>query len=212
MAPEVGRLVLAGLTVGLTHVVSGALVRAAEPGALGLRLLVVECRTGEILRLPEIALGSPDGWGERIAQVLTPILATVEPFVLPTTALFVLSSPEGAVITLDDQPIDEQTPASIAVEPGLRRLRLELPGYEPEELSVMAWRDQTRPVEVALRRRNETSIVRSWWLWTIVGVAAAGAVTGIVLWAVEAEREADLDFPDVRVSVEGAAGPALPGR
>jgi hypothetical protein len=55
-------------------------------------------------------------------------------------------------------------------------------------------------VEVTLRRGDTRPLVHAWWLWTIVGVAAAGAITGVVIWAVQASA----DLPDLTVTPTGA--------
>jgi len=111
-----------------------------------------------------------------------------------------MSTPTGAAVEVDGRATDAVTPETVDVEPGLHRLRLTLDGHLPEELTITAWRHQTRPVEVSLRPGGDTPLVRAWWLWTIVGVAAAGAITGLVIWAVQAGA----DLPDLTVTPTGA--------
>lgn len=41
---------------------------------------------------------------------------------------------------------------------------------------------------------EETPVYKKWWLWTAVGVVAAGAITGIVL----ASRPKNVEVPGVR--------------
>lgn len=95
----------------------------------------------------------------------------------------VLRGEVGAEVSLDGQPIGT-LPLVTKVKPGAHVIRVEKAGYEAWETSITVAAGSQLEVPVSLKQRPQqtasTPFYRTWWFWTITGVAiAAGAGTGI---------------------------------
>lgn len=195
----VDRLARTARDLSLEVVVTGAIGQGEEGGLVAL-LRVVDLGRRRI-RAVEVPLPEGEDQGSALARALAGALAprgARRPRSgQPATALFVLTTPPGATVAVDGAHRADATPATIEVAPGLHLLRLTLEGHDASELFVMAWDGQTRPVEVTLARTEPRTLLRAWWLWTLVSLAAAGAAVGIGLWAASAAE----DLPDARITI-----------
>ena len=59
----------------------------------------------------------------------------VEKSPTPTTHLYVRTSPAGAKVLLDGKPLGT-SPGVFAIEPGVRRIVIDLDGYEPDDKEI----------------------------------------------------------------------------
>ncbi len=118
--------------------------------------------------------------------------------------LVVTSSTEGAHVSVDGSE-SRQAPATFEVPPGEREVVVEAPGFDAASRTVLVEAGEDRELAVALEaRRGPSSPVqpgrrsfwRGPWPWIIGGVliAAAGAVTAVVLLSPEDDPAADWEL------------------
>lgn len=94
-------------------------------------------------------------------------------------------SAEGGQVTLDGKLLGT-VPLAREVEPGVHLVRVTKQGYKPYSTSVDVSGGSKIDLPVALepvagvQAKQGTPVYKTWWFWTIVGVAVAGgAGTGI---------------------------------
>ncbi len=116
---------------------------------------------------------------------------TLEVELIPLTAPISISSrPPGAIVLVDGQVVGT-TPFHGEVDPGARRFRLQLDGYDPAERTVelVAGGDykvafdlvKSKPLPgLADQERNRRPIYKKWWFWA----GASAAVIGVTILAV----------------------------
>ena len=97
-----------------------------------------------------------------------PTIATLEIETLPT----------GASLSIDAKDVGK-APKRAVLEPGGHTLIADLKGYEKSRAEVFLTAGQTRPVRLELTALpEEVPWYRHWYVWTIVGVVAAGGAAG----------------------------------
>jgi hypothetical protein len=144
----------------------GPLLLAAGPHTVGAR------RSGDEPAEKKIQVVS----GERLEVVLE-----LHPLaVVPTTArLTIATQPPGAELTIDGRFAGRE-PWSGTLGPGGHQVRAELKGYvnTHSEVVLSAGQERTLTLELQLvpPPQKRVPVYKRWWLWTIVGVVAAGAV------------------------------------
>lgn len=198
LAPRnIQRLASAGATAHVDAVVTGALSSGYDDSATA-RIAVLRVGAASAVAEEEVTLGPRPEWERSLRPVLIRLLAATAPRPSPPTgSVLVLSTPPGASIAVDGVPAAGVTPMLLTVSPGPHRLTLSLGGYDRALIDVTAWERQTSPVEVRLSRLRTNLGRRLWWLWTTLAVSAAGAVAGMVVWAVNEST----DQPDLQVDV-----------
>jgi hypothetical protein len=198
---NIQRLASAGAAAGVDAVVTGALSSGYD-GPATARLAVFRVGAAGGVAEEEVTLGPRPEWERALQPVLARLFAATAPRPAPrpsppTGGVLVLTTPPGASIAIDGEPAAEVTPALLTVAPGQHRLSLSLDGYDRALVDVTAWERQTHPIEVRLSRFRTNLGRRLWWLWTTLAVSAAGAVAGVVAWAVSTSQER----PDLEVVV-----------
>lgn len=106
---------------------------------------------------------------------------TLDVSLIPVAGIVEISSPkEGATVEIDGE-VAGSTPYEDDVNAGERTIVVKRPGHEPAErkMKIVAGEHydltmKPEPIPGATGG-EERSVARSWWLWTIVGVAAGGA-------------------------------------
>jgi len=204
--PTTARLLDFGRRTSIDGFIVASTLSSSASSGLTLTLIVIDIQAG-VASLPstDIALGDREGWTASLDSALSPVRTALAPRALPTE-LFILTDPPGAEVSVDGLRTGEQTPVALEVEPGPHQITLSHENRETVELDIVAWEGQTRPVEArfgpsraarAARVARRRAVLRSWWLWTIVGVVVAGgAATAIGLGIASAQ-----DNPDVHVTV-----------
>jgi hypothetical protein len=91
---------------------------------------------------------------------------------------FQLEPADAIVAAPDSMSMDYADAKSFTGKPGKHTVVVSANGYIPQTIEVEL--DGEKEMRVSLDA--EASIIESPWLWIIVGVAAAGAVTGGILW------------------------------
>ncbi len=207
-ALDIARLVELGRILELRWIVSIVAGPAPEEGSIGVELILIDVEQGEPGGRAELGLSVEGSWGpaldEAVAELLSEAALPPEPQPVepgppapPPTRLLVLTTPSGAHLTIDGSAHGGRTPALVEVDPGTHHVTISLDGYRQESRDVIAWANQTRPLEVQLEADTTTRWYRTWWFWTIVGVVVTGAAAGIATWAVIYQQ----DQPDVGVEV-----------
>lgn len=112
---------------------------------------------------------------ERVRQQLHGL---VDEMRVQLATLTVIPSVEGAVLALDGAPLAAREPRT--ADPGDHLIEATAPGYNRSAQTVRLARGERRRLELALQRSGG-GVLSRWWLWTIVGVAVAGAATAAVL-------------------------------
>ena len=76
----------------------------------------------------------------------------VEKSPTPTTHVYVRTSPSGAKVLLDGKPLGT-SPGVFSVEPGVRRIVIDMDGYEPDDKEITIRAGRVTRLEVKLRHR-----------------------------------------------------------
>ncbi len=91
----------------------------------------------------------------------------------------VKSAVAGARVSIDDRAVGD-VPAECALPAGTHKLRVEREGYDVAITQIIVTAGDRR--EVTVDPIPRPPLYARWWLWTAVGLAAAGAVvTGVAL-------------------------------
>ena len=115
---------------------------------------------------------------------------TIEVELIPLTApVEVRSTPPGAIVVVDGSPVGK-TPWQGELDPGPRKIRLQLDGYLPGEKSLDLMAGTPSSVDLTLlpipppprAKRDGPSrpIYKKWWFWTAAGVLAIGTTALII--------------------------------
>jgi hypothetical protein len=99
---------------------------------------------------------------------------------VPTTAhLTIATQPPGAELTIDGRFAGKE-PWTGTLDPGGHQVRASLKGYVDAkgEIVLSAGQERTLTLDLSLvpPPAKHVPVYKKWWLWTIVGVVAAGAV------------------------------------
>jgi hypothetical protein len=104
---------------------------------------------------------------------------------LPAT-LRISSNIDGALVRVDDVDMGP-TPVDVLRPPGLHRIFVEKPGYDPFEASVNVRAGELSAQRATLRPESRP-ITKTWWFWTAAAaVVVGGVVTTYVLTRPEPE-------------------------
>ena len=85
------------------------------------------------------------------------------------------AAPAEALVRLGSSLAPLPVGAPVVLAPGRHVLEISLDGFETERREVDLSAGEDRIVEVTLRERE--SVLSSWWLWSLVGVAVVSAVS-----------------------------------
>jgi hypothetical protein len=175
------------------------------------KTLDLQGKTPEAIRAYETFLANPEA-ANAGEDKLSESRARLDELKLTLVAIIELTTvPAGATVTLDGQPQPSAAPLVLKLEPGLHRLMVSAPGYEPKELDIdaKAGTKQTQAVELApiappppaplppppappppAPPPPERSLVPA---YVTLGIAGAGAVVGTIFGLKALSAKSDFD-------------------
>lgn len=141
-------------------------------------------------------------------------IAELEQSLQPTkperAALLLDTNPAGAVVSLDNKPVDGETPVRVELAPGSHRVELVRPGFEPvvREIEVGAGETislvyQLEAVPVAPKRQSPLP-----WIVGGTGLVSLGASVGLLLGARSAQKQVEA-WDDARLQAYEDGGEVL---
>jgi hypothetical protein len=96
--------------------------------------------------------------------------------------LLVRTEPPEAEVEIEGTPPLSTSPYTYLLVPGAHRVSARKEGYQEAGALAEAKAGLQSEVTLVLPKIEETPVLESWWLWTIIGgVVVAGTVTAIVL-------------------------------
>jgi head-tail adaptor len=108
----------------------------------------------------------------------------------------------GVEVVLDDSRLSTEEMSSLRVRAGRHSLRVTAPRYIEETRQIDVASGGLTVVNISLQPdpafREEVPLVRRWWFWTVIGVVAAGAATGLAVGLTRGEDLGPGDW-DVRL-------------
>jgi hypothetical protein len=177
--------------------------------------LDLQGKTPEAIRAYETFLANPES-ANAGDDKLAESKARLEELKLTLVAVIELTIvPAGAAVTLDGAPQPSAAPLVLKLEPGVHRLSVSAPGYEPKELDIdaKAGTKQTQTVELAPvppppppppppappppppPPPPERSMVPA---YVTLGIAGAGAVVGTIFGLKALSAKSDFDDTPTR--------------
>lgn len=101
--------------------------------------------------------------------------------------LAITTTPTGAAVTVDGKPFG-RAPTEGVLSAGTHAVLTALDGYQDNATQAVVLADGRKDVAITLQRKS--SLLRSPWFWTVVGVVVVGAAVGITA-ALLIERSPD---------------------
>lgn len=104
-----------------------------------------------------------------------------------THGVMLIRSPEPSVSVLVDGRLRGMAPVEVRLAAGQHRLELRKEGFQSVSTTVVL--EAGKPRNLSIELEAEPKIYQRWWFWTGVGIAAAGAVTAVIIYGKEKDPD-----------------------